>query len=105
MGFLSFMVILSLVSCLIFTVTTIVLSCMGITIPDTLIQYFFITFGVEIGSTATIRIAKYFVNKTEVSDKVKLKKENDMPLESQDFNPPSDIDNTFGNYNGGEYFG
>ena len=105
MGFLSLIVISSLVSCWIFTGIVIGLSCVGITIPDVLIQYYFITFGVELGATAMIQIVKYFIEKTEVCNKIKLKKENNIPLESADFDTSENADGMFGSYYGGESCG
>lgn len=84
MNFLTISVILCFAICIIFTVAIIVLSCFGYEIPETLIQYFFMTFGLELGATAAIKISKYAINKKELQNKIKLFKEYGFELTKED---------------------
>lgn len=101
MNFLTGSVIFSLVSCLIFTVVVIILSAFGVMIPDTLIQYFFITFGTELGCAALIKIANHLIKKQEVKDKINLLKQNDLPIEKKDITNDEDSEE----FEDGIYYG
>ena len=80
MNFLKVLVLASFMVCLLFTAITIVLCCIGIVLPDTLIQSFFTVFGGELGAAALIKIAKYITNDTTIADRLRRKKENKVPL-------------------------
>lgn len=94
MNFLTVSVVLSFVSCLLFTVVVIILGANDIYVSDTLIQYFFMTFGLELGASAAIKITKHFIKKQEIEDKIKNIKENNLTLEKKDLENSGD-DNEF----------
>lgn len=85
---LSKAVIASFAACIIFTITSIILEIKGITLSDTLTQYFFLTFGVEFAATAAIKITKHKI-------KVKEKELGIKPENIEDFDE----------YEGGHFYG
>lgn len=84
MKFLTVSVVLSFAACIVFTAVCLVLGCLGYEVSDTLIQYFFIVFGVEFASAAAIQIFKYKIKKQETKDNIDNLKENDLPVEHDD---------------------
>lgn len=70
MKFLKRTVVLALIACLLFTVTVIALSICCVTVPDTLIQYFFVVFGTELAATSFIKIADTVVKRAAVKSKI-----------------------------------
>ena len=92
MNFLTFSVLFGFIACIIFTVVVMILEANYIEVSDTLIQYFFMTFGLELASTAAIKIAKYTIGKKKVEDKIKNLKENNIEIKQEDTLPPSDDD-------------
>lgn len=84
MKFLTVSVIASLILCVLFTITVLILNCMGIEVSDTLIQYFFTVFGIEFSATAAIKISKHIVDRQKVKDKIDLLKENNLEIEKSD---------------------
>lgn len=106
MSFLKRIVILSIVSCLVFSAIGIILTCFGVILPDTLIDGFYDVFGKELGALALLQIAKYIIKDLIIDNKLRRKKENGVPLESSDFEAESG--STYGYedyYDGGEISG
>lgn len=99
--FLKLTVFTALSVCLVFTVVVLVVSCRGISVPDVLIQYFFITFGVELAATAAIKIAENALKKKEVDDRITSLKENNITPERADFKAEESYDY----YDGGNTYG
>lgn len=92
MKFLTGAVIASFIACLVFTVVVIVLSCFGYAVPDTLIQYFFMAFGLEFGAAAAIKISKHQIKKAEVKERIGMIKENNLELDKTDLKNSSTSD-------------
>lgn len=87
--------------CIIYTITAVILAIKNIYLPDTLTQYFFMTFGIEFAAAASIKIAKSVVKSKETDDKIKRIKDNNLGVEKKDL---SQSDNDY-DYSGGEYYG
>lgn len=100
---LSRAVIAAFTICIAYTITAVVLAVKGIYLPDTLTQYFFITFGVEFAATASIKIAKSVISGKETKDKIERLKENNLPVEKTDVTQKNS--NDYDDYNGGQYYG
>ena len=92
MKFLTVSVILSFIACLGFTTVCIILSCLGYTVSDTLIQWFFTVFGVEFATAGAIQIVKYRVKKQEVQDYIEELKQNGFELSKTDFKAKNNDD-------------
>lgn len=90
MKFLSLCVAISLILCVLFTITVLLFSANDLLVPDVLIQYFFTVFGIELGASALIKIAKYVINRKEISDKLKNIKANDLEVDKQDLKTSND---------------
>lgn len=101
MKFLTVSVVFSFFSCIAFTVAVIVLETHDVMISDTLIQYFFMTFGLEFGASAAIKIAKYITKKQEVKDKVENIVNNNLPIDKNDLDSSNDDDD----FDDGTYYG
>ena len=82
-------VIVSFGACILFTIISIILEICGITLSDTLTQYFFLTFGVEFAATASIKITKH---------RIKVK-EKELGIKTED----NDYD--YDEYGGGHFYG
>lgn len=95
MQFLTLSVILCFVSCIAFAVVVLVFNANGIDVSDSLIEWFFKVFGVEFAAAAAIRISKYTIEKAKTKDKIKLIKENDLPLDKEDLTVSDDEDYDF----------
>ena len=94
-------VIASFVSCIFFTIVSVILSCKGIMLSDTLIQYFFLTFGIELGATAAIKITKSIIAGKETDDKIKRLKENNLEIDKKVITTTSN--NIYDDDSGGYY--
>lgn len=99
---LSRAVIAAFTICIAYTITAVILAVKGIYLPDTLTQYFFITFGVEFAATASIKIAKSVISGKETKDKIERLKQENLPVEKADVTQKGD--NDFDDY-GGQYYG
>lgn len=96
-------VIASFVICIGYTVTAVVLAVRGVYLPDTLTQYFFITFGVEFAATASIKIAKSIIAGRDTDERIRRAKENNLAIDKKDIAPNTDTD--FTDYEGGQFYG
>ena len=94
-------VIASFLICIGYTVTAVVLAVRGVYLPDTLTQYFFITFGVEFAATASIKITKSIIAGKDTDERIRRAKENNLPVEKSDLRPSDDTDYD----TGGTYYG
>lgn len=94
MKFLTASVVASFIVCIIFTIVVLVMGAFDIMVSDTLIQYFFMTFGLELGASAAIKITKHVVKKKELEEKINNIKSNGFDLDKNDLNS-SDEDDTF----------
>ena len=95
-------VIASFVICIGYTVTAVILSVRGVYLPDTLTQYFFITFGVEFAATASIKIAKSVIAGRETDERIERIKAENLEVEKKDIAPK---DNDYTDYEGGQFYG
>ncbi len=92
MKFLKRTVLLSLLACLLFTAVVILLSIFGVTLPDTLIQYFFVVFGTELAATSFIKIADTVLKRAQVKAKIEDMKKDGITPEREDYRPDSEFD-------------
>jgi hypothetical protein len=95
-------VIASFLICIGYTVTAVVLAVRGVYLPDTLTQYFFITFGVEFAATASIKIAKSIISGRETDERIRRIKEENLEVDKKDIAPK---DNDYTDYEGGQFYG
>lgn len=100
MRFLKHTVVLALIACLLFTVTVIALSICCVTVPDTLIQYFFVVFGTELAATSFIKIADTVVKRAAVKSKIEDMKKDGITPERSDYKADSDINDYYNDYGG-----
>ena len=91
MRFLKRTVVLALIACLLFTAVVIALSICGVAVPDVLIQYFFVVFGVELAATSFIKIADTVVKRAAVKAKIEDMKKAGITPERSDYKADSDI--------------
>lgn len=103
MKFLKKTVILSLVSCLLFTVIVILLSYFGVILPDVLIDKFYLVFGIELGATMFIKIADAYIERQKIRDKISDMKDEGISPEREDFR--SESNSIYSDYNEYEYGG
>lgn len=101
MKFLKRTVVLALIACLLFTAVVIALSVCGIAVPDVLIQYFFVVFGVELAATAFIRIADKTLERLSIKAKIADMKSENIKPEREDFQSNSNSDYYTNNYDYG----
>lgn len=90
-NFLSVMVILSLLACMIYGVVAILFQYFtGDELSPTLTENWYLVFGVEIAGTTLIYITKRITSIWRVEDKLKLKKEYEIEITDRDFNSNSE---------------
>lgn len=92
MKFLKRTVLLSLLACLLFTAVVILLSIFGVSLPDTLIQYFFVVFGTELAATSFIKIADTVLKRVQVKAKIEDMKKDGITPEREDYRSDSEFD-------------
>ena len=97
MKFLTVSVILSFLACIAFTVVCLVMTRNGYEVSDSLIQWFFTTFGVEFAAAAAIRISKHRIQQTEIDEKLNRIKENGLEVSKSDLKP-NDNDYYYNDY-------
>ncbi len=85
MKFLKKIVILSLTSCLVFTVAVIALNCFGIFVSDVQIEQFYSVFGKELLATAFIKIADAVISRFKNKDEIADMKKAGVKPEREDF--------------------
>ena len=77
-------VIASFVMCAIYAAVAIALTVKGYEVNDTLTQYFYLTFGIEFGAAAAIKIAKHITKETETERRIRRIKREGLPVEKAD---------------------
>lgn len=88
--FLSFIVMFSLIICIIYTVAAVVFQYKTSTeISPTVSESVYKVFGTEIAAAALITITKKIVGYIDTKSRVQLMKDNDVEPRPQDFNPES----------------
>ena len=107
MKFLTVSVILSFLACIAFTVVCLVMTRNGYEVSDSLIQWFFTTFGVEFAAAAAIRISKHRIQEVEIDEKINRIKENGLEVSKSDLKASSDNDYYYNDYDyeGGDSVG
>lgn len=89
--FLSLMVILSLLLCVLYGIVAIIFQYeTGGELSPTLTENWYKVFGIEIAGTTIIYIVKRVSKYLEIKDKIKLKKENGIEITKEDFGNVSD---------------
>lgn len=102
MDFLKLIVTLSFTVCIIFTITILIFSIIGIEVSDTLIECFFKVFGTELGATAAIKISDKILKRWQIVEKIKMLKKEGLPIEKKDL----ELDDSEDAYEGdGTYYG
>jgi hypothetical protein len=103
MKFLTLSVILSFAACLVFAAVCLILNCLGYTVSDTLIEWFFKVFGVEFAAAAAIKISNHIIKKDEIKDRIRNIKENNLEVEKKDLTPSNQNQGYY--YTGDDYGG
>lgn len=89
-------VLASFVMCAIYAAVAIALTVKGYELSDTLTQYFYLTFGIEFGASAAIKIAKHITKDVETERRIRRIKREGLPLEKADLKEKTD--NTYEEY-------